>query len=57
MISEAQKKATKKYQAKNKEKQRVYRYRSYSRKFIKDIANKNDLLELRKMIDDRLSEQ
>ncbi len=55
-ISEAQTRATKKYQAKNKEQQRVYRYRSYARKFVKDIANEDDLRELQKSIKKRLEE-
>ena len=53
--SEAQLKAAKKWNDKNKDKQRVYRYRSYARKFIRDLATDDDLKELRKMIDERLS--
>ena len=53
--SEAQLKAAKKWNDKNKDKQRVYRYRSYARKYVRDIASQDDLLELRKMIDERLS--
>lgn len=55
-ISEAQTRATKKYQAKNKEQQRVYRYQSYTRKFVKDIANEDDLKELQESIKKRLEE-
>ncbi len=54
--SEAQARATKKYQAKNKEQQRIYRYRSYARKFVKDIANEDDLNELQESIKQRLEE-
>ena len=53
--SESQLKAAKKLNDKNKDKQRVYRYRSYARKYVRDIASQDDLLELRKMIDERLS--
>ena len=53
--SEAQLKAGKKWNDKNKDKQRVYRYRSYARKFIRDLATDDDLKELRKMTDERLS--
>lgn len=53
--SESQLKAAKKWNDKNKDKQRVYRYRSYARKYVRDIASQDDLLELRKMIDERLS--
>lgn len=52
--SEAQLKAAKKWNDKNKDKQRVYRYRSYARKFVRDLATEDDLKELRKLIDDRL---
>ena len=55
MISEAQKKAKRNWDSKNKDKNRIYRYRSYARKFVRDLANEDDLKELRKMIDDRLN--
>lgn len=54
--SEAQARATKKYQAKNKEQQRIYRYRSYARKYVRDIATADDLHELATMIQTRLDE-
>lgn len=54
-VSEAQQRAKKKWDSKNKDKNRVYRYRSYARKFIKDIANEDDLKELSKLIDDKLN--
>ena len=53
--SEAQLKAAKKWNDKNKDKQRIYRYRSYARKYVRDTATEDDLLELRKMIDERLN--
>lgn len=46
--------AKKKRDDKNKDKNRIYRYRSYARKYVRDIASQDDLLELRKMIDERL---
>ncbi|MBM6753869.1 MULTISPECIES: hypothetical protein [Lactobacillaceae] len=55
MVSNAQKRAKKKWDDKNKDKNRIYRYRSYARKFIRDLATDDDLKELRKMIDERLS--
>ena len=55
MVSEAQQRAKKKWDDKNKDKNRMYRYRSYARKYIRDLANEDDLKELRKMIDDRLN--
>lgn len=50
MVSEAQKRAKKKWDDKNKDKNRVYRYRSYIRKYIKDIAAEDDLKELLNLI-------
>lgn len=54
MVSEAQLKANKKWNDKNKDKQRIYRYRSYARKFIRDIATDDDLKELQQLIHKRL---
>lgn len=54
-ISEAKRKANKKWNEKNKSKQRVYLYRSHAKTFVRKIADEYDLKELRKMIDDRLN--
>ena len=54
MVSEAQLKANKKWNDKNKDKQRIYRYRSYARKFIRDLATEDDLKELEELIHKRL---
>ena len=54
MVSEAQKRAKKKWDDKNKDKNRVYRYRSYIRKYIKDIAAEDDLKKLLNLIYKRL---
>lgn len=54
MVSEAQLKANKKWDDKNPDKKRIYRYRSYARKYVRDIASEDDLEELRQMIDERL---
>ncbi|WP_270351714.1 hypothetical protein [Ligilactobacillus ruminis] len=56
MTSEAQKRANEKWKAANKEKQKIYRYRSQAKKFINEFAGQDDLLELRKMIDEKLKE-
>lgn len=55
MISDAQKRAKQKWDSKNKDKNRVYRYRSYARKFIRDLATEDDLKELDKLIHKRLN--
>ncbi|RGK46554.1 hypothetical protein DXD09_06045 [Ligilactobacillus ruminis] len=55
MTSEAQKRANEKWKAANKEKQKIYRYRSQAKKFINEFASQDDLFELRKMIDDKLN--
>lgn len=55
MVSEAQLRANKKWSDKNKDKQRIYRYRSYARKFIRDLATEDDLKELEELIHKRLN--
>ena len=55
MVSEAQKRAKQKWDN-NKEENRIYRYRSYARKFIRDLATDDGLRELQKMIAERLGE-
>ena len=55
MLSDAQRRANKKWNDKNKDKQRIYRYRSYALKLVRDIANEDDLLELKAMIEKRLT--
>ena len=54
MVIEAQQRAKKKWDDKNKDKNRIYRYRSYARKFIRDLATDDDLKELQELIDKRL---
>ncbi|MCR1891398.1 hypothetical protein NSA16_09475 [Ligilactobacillus murinus] len=54
--TEAQNRATKKWGDKNKDKQRIYRYRSYARKYVRDIATLDDLKELSQIIDERMKE-
>ena len=56
MTSEAQKRANEKWKDANKEKQKIYRYRSQAKKFINEFASQDDLLELRKMINEKLKE-
>ena len=56
MVSEAEKRAKKKWDGKNKDKNRVYRYRSYARKFIRDLATDDDLKELQELIHKRLND-
>ena len=53
MVSEAQKRANEKWKAANKEKQKIYRYRSQAKKFINEFATQDDLVELKKMIEER----
>lgn len=55
-LSEAKAKANKRWDDKNKDKKRIYRYRSYARKYVRDIASKDDLLELQQMIEERLKD-
>lgn len=50
MVSEAQKRANEKWKAANKEKQKIYRYRSQAKKFINEFADKEDLKTLEELI-------
>ena len=56
MVSEAQKRANEKWKEANKEKQKIYRYRSQAKKFINEFATQDDLAELKKMIEEKMSE-
>ena len=49
MISKAQLKANKKWNDKDKDKQQIYRYRSYARKFVRGLATDDDLKELQEL--------
>ena len=55
MVSEAQLRANKKWSEKNKDKERIYRYRSDALNFVRVLATADDLKELRKMIDEKLN--
>jgi hypothetical protein len=52
--SNAQKKSQKKYYSKNKDKYNINSYRSKAKNFILKYASKDELVWLRKMIDERL---
>ncbi|WP_025020740.1 hypothetical protein [Ligilactobacillus equi] len=56
-LSEARKRANKKWDEKNKEKKKLYTYRSTARSFVKNLASEQDLLELRQLIDDTLKQK
>lgn len=51
--SETQARARDKWDAKNKDKKRVYSYRSYSRRFIREMATLDDVAELKRLLADR----
>nr|DAS80743.1 MAG TPA: hypothetical protein [Caudoviricetes sp.] len=52
-ISDAKKKANKKWDDSNKEQMKYLRYRSYSKTFINDLATLEDLQVLKKCIEER----
>lgn len=56
MVSEAQKRANYKWLKAHADKRRQYQYSSYSRKFVRDIANKDQLIQLKEMINNRLDQ-
>lgn len=53
-VSEAQRKAIKKWNEKNKEKRNFYTRRSMTRSFIRDFAKEEDLEELSILIKERM---
>ena len=54
--SEAQRKANKKWNEKNKDKQRIYQYRSNAKHFILEMASEKDLDNFADYIDQRRTE-
>ena len=54
--SEAQKRANAKWESENRERRNYLSKRSSARGFIRNKATQEDLLELRDMIDEKLSE-
>ena len=56
MATDAQKKARNKWNAKNKDRATLYRYRSQAKKFIKEMATLEDVKALRRLLDDREKE-
>lgn len=54
--TEAQQKATEKWQSNNKDKVKHYQYKSRAKTFINKHASIEELKELRKMIDDKIKE-
>ena len=55
-LTDAKKRANKKWKNKNKDKQRVYQYRSSARTYVRKYASLDDLLELQTMISERIEE-
>lgn len=55
-LSDARASANKRWDEKNKEKKKLYRYRSYARKYVREFANLDDLEELTAMIEQRRAE-
>lgn len=56
MVSEAQRKANNKWLQKHPDKRRQYQYASYARKFVRDVANVQQLEKLKDLIDKRMSQ-
>lgn len=55
-LSDAKALANKRWDEKNKDKKKLYRYRSYARKYVREFANLDDLGELTAMIEQRRTE-
>lgn len=56
MATEAQKRARDKWNEKNKAKKKVYSYRSYTRKFIEEMATIDDIKQIKEMVAKREKE-
>ncbi|MCD5445455.1 hypothetical protein [Lactobacillus delbrueckii] len=56
MTTEAQKEATKRWTERNRAKQRIYQNRSAARRFIREMADLEDLKELKGLISTREQE-
>ena len=56
MTTEAQKEATKRWTERNRDKQRIYQNRSAARRFIREMADLEDLKELKGLISTREQE-
>ena len=52
-ITEAKKKANKKWNDKNKDKNTLYNYRSKTKKFILEMASKDDLEDIKRYVLER----
>ena len=52
-VSDARKRANKKWDDSNKEQMKYLRYRSYSKTFINDLANSEDLQVLKELIKEK----
>lgn len=56
VASDAQKRASQKWASQHRDKLRTYRYRSYARKYVREIATDGDLQELIELIRERKGE-
>ena len=54
--TQAQMRASKKYNENHKQQHRIYSYRSYVRKFIREMATEKDLDEIEQRVKDRRAE-
>lgn len=54
-LTEARKKANAKWNRAHKDKQKLYQYRSNAKKFINEFASEDDLIKLKKLIDEKLN--
>lgn len=53
MATESQRKARNKWNQKNKDKQKIYNYRSHTKTFINSYANSKDIKEIEKLLQQR----
>lgn len=55
-LTDARKRANEKWKKANKDKQKIYQYRSSTKKYINEYADKDELIKLKEIIENKLSD-
>lgn len=54
MITESERRAKEKWQRKNQDKAKYYSYKSQAKKYVRDYADEDDLIDLKNLIEEEL---